>query len=65
MPGDLSAMPLVLMYHSVSRRDADPNLITVSPSRFLRQMDWLRRRGLRGSSMQELLDALTAARPRG
>jgi len=37
-------LPLVLMYHSVS------------PTRFDRQLRWLRRCGLRGVSMRELLD---------
>jgi len=57
MPNELSVVPLVFMYHSVASRGADPNSITVTPSRFQRQMEWLKRRGLRGSSMQQLLDA--------
>jgi peptidoglycan/xylan/chitin deacetylase (PgdA/CDA1 family) len=50
------AVPLVLMYHSISTGD-DPYRIAVSPARFAEQMRWLRRRGLRGTSMRELLDA--------
>lgn len=50
-------IPLVLMYHSVTPYWADPYLITVSPERFDQQMGWLRRRGLRGVSIRELLSA--------
>ena len=53
--------PLVLMYHSVIPYDHDPYLVTVSPLRLDRQFTWLRRQGLRGVSMRELL----AARDRG
>ena len=48
--------PVVLMYHSVDTSD-DPYRITVSPDRFEKQMAWLKSRGLRGTSMRELLDA--------
>jgi peptidoglycan/xylan/chitin deacetylase (PgdA/CDA1 family) len=48
--------PAVLMYHSIGTGD-DPYRITVSPARFEQQMKWLKRRGLRGTSMRELLDA--------
>ncbi|HEY7013086.1 MAG TPA: polysaccharide deacetylase family protein [Streptosporangiaceae bacterium] len=54
-------MPTVLMYHSVTHYASDPYLVTVSPERFERQLRWLRRRGLRGVSVVELL----AARGRG
>ena len=50
-------IPLVLMYHSVTPYSADPYLVTVSPERFDQQMRWLRRRGLRGVCMRELLSA--------
>jgi len=50
-------MPLILMYHSVSPYDEDPFQITVTPLQFERQMCWLSRRGLRGVSVGELLDA--------
>lgn len=50
-------MPLVLMYHSVTPYTEDPYLVTVSPDRFEQQMRWLRRRGLRGTSVRELLAA--------
>ncbi|MEU9959049.1 polysaccharide deacetylase family protein [Streptomyces sp. NPDC050982] len=56
------AAPLwVAMYHSVGDCSDDPYRITVSPDRLDRQLGWLRRRGLRGVSMAELL----AARARG
>lgn len=54
--GDPAGHPVVLMYHSVDTGD-DPYRITVSPARFEKQMEWLQRRGLRGTSMRELLDA--------
>ncbi|MFJ3493280.1 polysaccharide deacetylase family protein [Streptomyces sp. NPDC086091] len=49
------------MYHSVGDRAEDPYRITVTPDRLDRQLAWLRRRGLRGVSM----DVLLAARARG
>jgi peptidoglycan/xylan/chitin deacetylase (PgdA/CDA1 family) len=51
----------VAMYHSVGDCTDDPYLLTVSPDRLGRQLRWLRRRGLRGVSMSDLL----AARARG
>ncbi|MFF4749933.1 polysaccharide deacetylase family protein [Streptomyces sp. NPDC002514] len=54
-------VPWVAMYHSVGDRSDDPYRITVTPARLDRQLRWLRRRGLRGVSMAELL----AARARG
>ena len=49
--------PVVLMYHSVAADPEDPYRVTVSPQRFAEQMRWLDRRGLRGVSMGQLLDA--------
>jgi peptidoglycan/xylan/chitin deacetylase (PgdA/CDA1 family) len=60
-----SAMPMVLMYHSVAPYEQDPYNITVSPARFERQMRWLRRRGLRGVSMSMLLSAWREGLTRG
>ena len=57
MDTDLAPMPLVLMYHSVEAYDRDPYQVTVRPARFGRQLRWLRRRGLRGVAMSELLRA--------
>jgi peptidoglycan/xylan/chitin deacetylase (PgdA/CDA1 family) len=62
---ELSAMPLVLMYHSISPYDEDPYEVTMTPQRFERQMRWLRGRGLRGVSIRELLAAAAAGRARG
>ncbi|GGW36861.1 polysaccharide deacetylase [Streptomyces lucensis JCM 4490] len=49
------------MYHSVGDCSDDPYRVTVTPERLDRQLRWLRRRGLRGVSVAELL----AARARG
>ncbi|MET9775641.1 polysaccharide deacetylase family protein [Streptomyces sp. NPDC006367] len=49
------------MYHSVGDRSEDPYRITVTPGRLDAQLGWLRRRGLRGVSVADLL----AARARG
>ncbi|MFI8093835.1 polysaccharide deacetylase family protein [Streptomyces sp. NPDC086080] len=54
-------VPWVAMYHSVGDCSDDPYRITVTPERLERQLAWLRRRGLRGVSVAELL----AARARG
>jgi peptidoglycan/xylan/chitin deacetylase (PgdA/CDA1 family) len=43
------------MYHSVSRLMPDPNMVCVSPGRFEEQMRYLKRRGLQGVSVGELL----------
>ncbi|MEV4158577.1 polysaccharide deacetylase family protein [Nonomuraea dietziae] len=56
----MTAMPLILMYHSVTKYDDDPLNITVSPDRFAAQLRWLARRGLRGVSMRELMAARRA-----
>jgi peptidoglycan/xylan/chitin deacetylase (PgdA/CDA1 family) len=58
-------MPVVLMYHSVASADQDPYLVTVSPARFEQQMRWLRRRGLRGTSVRELREARAAGAGQG
>ncbi|MEU9453584.1 polysaccharide deacetylase family protein [Streptomyces sp. NPDC048277] len=54
-------VPWVAMYHSVGDRSDDPYRVTVTPDRLERQLRWLRRRGLRGVPIAELL----AARARG
>jgi peptidoglycan/xylan/chitin deacetylase (PgdA/CDA1 family) len=58
-------LPAVLMYHSVAPYDQDPYLVTVRPARFEQQLRWLRRRGLRGTSMRELLAARRGGTDRG
>lgn len=54
-------MPFIAMYHSVEPYQQDPYLVTVSPSRFEQQLDWLSARGLRGVSVRELLEAQRSA----
>ncbi|WP_251093443.1 polysaccharide deacetylase family protein [Streptomyces sp. Caat 7-52] len=54
-------VPWIAMYHSVGDRSDDPYRVTVTPDRLEAQLRWLRRRGLRGVSVAELL----AARVRG
>src|SRR5258708_25674558 len=51
------SMPVILMYHSIAPYEHDPYQVTVSPARFEQQMRWLRRRGLRGTSVREVLHA--------
>ncbi|MGP4020276.1 polysaccharide deacetylase family protein [Saccharopolyspora sp. 5N708] len=57
--------PYVLMYHSVAVYGQDPYLVTVDPRRFDRQLAWLRRNGLRGVSMRELMRARQSGDGRG
>lgn len=59
------SLPPVLMYHSVTPYDQDPYLVTVHPARFEQQMRWLQRRGLRGTSIRELLAARRHGSDRG
>lgn len=58
------AIPLVWMYHSIAPYDEDPYEVTMTLARFEKQMRWLRRRGLRGVSMGQLLQAADAGRAR-
>lgn len=60
-----TGMPVVAMYHSISPYEQDPYLVTVTPERFERQMRWLRRRGLRGVSVGDLLAACREGAGRG
>jgi peptidoglycan/xylan/chitin deacetylase (PgdA/CDA1 family) len=53
--------PWILMYHSVAEYEHDPYLVTVRPARLDAQLAWLRRAGLAGVGVGELL----AARRRG
>ncbi|WP_030345254.1 polysaccharide deacetylase family protein [Streptomyces sp. NRRL S-1022] len=50
-------VPWIAMYHSVGDCSDDPYHVTVTPDRLERQLRWLRRRGLRGVSVTELLTA--------
>src|SRR5260370_37452503 len=51
------SMRVILMYRSIAPYEHDPSQATVRPARFEQQMRWLRRRGLRGASVREVLDA--------
>ena len=53
------------MYHAIARAADDPNRICVSPRRFEAQMRYLKRRGLRGVSVRELLQAAGTERAGG
>ena len=55
---------MILMYHGVAEVPEDPNLLCVTPRRFAEQMTWLKRHGLRGVGVGELVDAMRAP-PRG
>ncbi|MHA6763525.1 polysaccharide deacetylase family protein [Streptacidiphilus sp. PAMC 29251] len=57
--------PWTLMYHSVDRYREDPYQVTVTPERFAQQMAWLRRHGLRGVALDELLRAHAVGRGAG
>ncbi len=56
-PATTGPVPWIAMYHSVGDCADDPYRITVTPERLDRQLHWLRRRGLRGVSVAELLAA--------
>src|SRR5690242_1917088 len=59
------AAPVILMYHSITPYQEDPYLVTVSPERFARQMQWLRNRGLRGVCIRDLLRGRSDGNGRG
>jgi peptidoglycan/xylan/chitin deacetylase (PgdA/CDA1 family) len=61
----LRDLPMILMYHGVAEVPEDPNLLCVTPGRFAEQMTWLKRHGLRGVGVGELVDAMRAGRSRG
>ncbi|MFD7546160.1 polysaccharide deacetylase family protein [Streptomyces sp. NPDC059816] len=60
----LRAPEWIAMYHSVTRVGDDPYRITVTPERLDDQLARLRRRGLRGVSVRELMAARAAGRAR-
>lgn len=62
---DVSPAPWVLMYHSVADGGADPYRVTVSPRRLAAHLGWLRRAGLTGVGVGELLRARAEGRGRG
>ncbi|MCD2195934.1 polysaccharide deacetylase family protein [Actinomycetospora endophytica] len=47
--------PWILMYHSVAAYERDPYLVTVRPEHLDAQLWWMRRRGLVGVGLGELL----------
>lgn len=61
----LRRVPFVLMYHAVAEVSSDPYHLAVPPRRFERHLRCLRRWGLRGVGVGELVDALDAGRARG
>jgi peptidoglycan/xylan/chitin deacetylase (PgdA/CDA1 family) len=61
----LRDLPMILMYHGVAEVRHDPNRLCVTPDRFASQMAWLERRGWRGVSVADLVDAMRAGRHRG
>jgi peptidoglycan/xylan/chitin deacetylase (PgdA/CDA1 family) len=61
----LGDVPLVLMYHGIEKVSQDPYELCVSPARFSEQMTWLAEHGLRGVSIDTLVDAMRAGRARG
>lgn len=65
MPPDIPPAPWVLMYHSVADCRDDPYLVTVSPRRLAGQLAWLRRNGLTGVGVAELLRARAEGCGRG
>jgi peptidoglycan/xylan/chitin deacetylase (PgdA/CDA1 family) len=66
MPYDAtSPAPWVLMYHSVAAGGQDPYRVTVSPRRLAAHLGWLRRAGLTGAGVGELLRARAEGRGRG
>ncbi|MEZ0089362.1 peptidoglycan/xylan/chitin deacetylase (PgdA/CDA1 family) [Streptacidiphilus sp. EB129] len=62
---DPATAPWTLMYHSVDVYQDDPYQVTVTPERFASQLEWLRRSGLRGVAVGELLRAHAAGRSAG
>jgi peptidoglycan/xylan/chitin deacetylase (PgdA/CDA1 family) len=61
----LRTAPQIFMYHCVAKVPQDPNNLCVTPDRFAEQMAWLKRRGLRGVAVAELVDAMRDGRHRG
>ena len=57
--------PWILMYHSVADYERDPYLVTVRPARLDAQLTWLRRAGLVGVGVADLLAASQRGAARG
>lgn len=58
-------MKPILMYHAVAEVTEDPYCLAVSPARLDQQFGTLRRLGLRGVSVGDLVDAMATGRARG
>lgn len=65
MPYEAASAPWVLMYHSVAECAEDPYRVTVSPRRLAAHLGRLRRAGLTGVGVGELLRARAEGRGRG
>jgi peptidoglycan/xylan/chitin deacetylase (PgdA/CDA1 family) len=63
--GRLRTTPMILMYHAVADQEQDPNQLCVPPRRFIEQLNWLSRSGLRGVSVGTLIDAMHAGTAAG
>ena len=57
--------PRILMYHAVAHIAQDPNQVFTSPEQFESHMLYLKRRGLRGASMQEVRRAMSMGSTKG
>jgi peptidoglycan/xylan/chitin deacetylase (PgdA/CDA1 family) len=57
--------PPVLMYHAIAHVSEDPNAVCVSPETFEDQMLQLRSHGLRGVSIDELIQAVLRRSAKG
>jgi peptidoglycan/xylan/chitin deacetylase (PgdA/CDA1 family) len=57
--------PRILMYHAVAHIAQDPNEVFTSPEQFKAHMLHLKRRGLRGVSMQEFRRAMSMGSTKG
>jgi peptidoglycan/xylan/chitin deacetylase (PgdA/CDA1 family) len=61
----MTRWPPVLMYHAITHVSFEPNNVCISPERFKAQMLHLKRRGLRGVSINELTRAAPRSSARG
>src|SRR5215211_6942140 len=57
--------PRILMYHSISQLEDDPNLLCTSPAQFESQLLYLKQHNLRGVSVRELCRAISTGEDKG
>lgn len=57
--------PRILMYHSISRLEDDPNLLCTSPALFESQLLYLKQHNLRGVTVRELCRARSTGEDKG